>query len=249
MKALQLEIFKARRKHFGLIVFLIEGVQILWVLWSFRNPDVHDLSQGYLGFFYQLPLLNCIILPILVSVIVSRSCDLEHRENMFKELFTMQKPDSLFNAKLVFTSVYLVVILVVQMLAILVIGHIKGFLDTPFVSDFVFYFLSQFFVSLFLALLIQILALRFVNQFVPIIAGLIAGFLGLMSMFFPPWVMRLVPSAYYGLLSTVHMDWNTTTRIVNYFHAPFSLVDFSVLLLVLILLYLFGRNHFTHREA
>jgi hypothetical protein len=161
----------------------------------------------------------------------------------------MQKPDSLFNAKLVFTSVYLLVILVVQMLAILVIGHIKGFLDTPFVSDFVFYFLSQFFVSLFLALLIQILALRFVNQFVPIIAGLIAGFLGLMSMFFPPWVMRLVPSAYYGLLSTVHMDWNRTTRIVNYFHAPFSWVDFSVLLLMLILLYLLGRNRFTHREA
>ena len=95
----------------------------------------------------------------------------------------------------------------------------------------------------------MVLALRFKNQFVPLAAGLILGFLGLMSMFFPPAVMRLSPAAYYGLLSNVRMVWDPDTRVVTYFRQPFSWSDLSLLLAATAVLYGWGRRDFGNREV
>lgn len=249
MKALRLEFYKSHRKKLWLVAFLMVTVQGLWLLWAMRGIDAKKLSQGYLSCLYQFPLLNAIVLPVLISVLVSRICDIEHKGDTLKELFTMQSAGSIFDAKVICCAIYTALAVALQIVVILVVGHIKNFGDTPIRSDFLLYFFSQFSVSLFLVILIQIFALKFVNQFIPLVVGLVSGFLGLMAMYFPLWVTRIVPSAYYGLLSTVRMDWDRETRIVNYLHSSFSLKDCLILIGVMIILYIFGRKIFTKKEV
>ena len=79
--------------------------------------------------------------------------------------------------------------------------------------------------------------------------GAVYGFLGLMSMFFPPAVMRLSPAAYYGLLSNVRMVWDRDTRVVTYFRQPFSWSDLGLVAAAMAALYLWGRRDFVNREV
>ena len=136
-----------------------------------------------------------------------------------------------------------------QLAAIRLVGAWKGFTDVLTAGDALCYLGGQFLVSLFLALLLEVLALRYKNQFIPLAAGLILGFLGLMSMFFPPAVMRLSPAAYYGLLSNVRMVWDRDTRVVTYFRQPFSWGDLGLLAAAMAVLYLWGRRDFVNREV
>lgn len=249
MTSLRLEFKKIKRKHFPLIVLGTIGLQCLWLLWSFRNATPAALAQGYTSCFYQLPIINAIILPLFISVLVSRLCDLEHKGHGLKALLPIQKAGRLFDAKFICTACYLFMALVLQTAIIYVLGMVIGFTDQPLIIDFTIYFISQFLVSLFVTALIQIVALKFVNQFIPLIVGLISGFLGLTSMFFPGWLMRFVPSAYYGLLSNIQMDWNRSTRVVTYFHGNYSVPDFILIIGMLAIVYLSGRYFFTRREV
>ena len=174
---------------------------------------------------------------------------MEHRGDTFKQLFTMQPAYALFDAKLVLGGAWLLAAVAGQLAAIRLVGAWKGFTDVLTIGDALCYLGGQFLVSLFLALLLEVLALRYKNQFIPLAAGLILGFLGLMSMFFPPAVMRLSPAAYYGLLSNVRMVWDRDTRVVTYFRQPFSWGDLGLLAAAMAALYLWGRRDFVNREV
>lgn len=249
MRGLRLEFHKARRKRYWLIVAAMSGMQALWLIWAFRRMDAHGLAQGYLNSLYQFAMLNSIVLPVMTAVLVSRMCDIEHKGSALKVLFTMQSSGVLFDAKFLCAGIHLAAAVGFQTAVILLMGRVKGFASPTPAADFVLYFGSQLLCSLFLALFLQIIALRYVNQFIPLAAGLIIGFLGLMAMFFPAWVMRLVPSAYYGLLSTVRLDWDRAAGIATYYRAPFPIADGALLTAALAILYWFGRKSFVKREV
>ena len=246
---LSVEWTKTRHRRLWLPVAALVAMQGLWLAWAVRGMDAAEAAQGYLGCLYQLPMMNAIVMPVAAAVLVSRLCDMEHRGDTFKQLFTMQPAHGLFDAKLVLGGAWLLAAVVGQLAAIRLVGSWKGFTDALTTGDVLCYLGGQFLVSLFLALLLQVLALRFKNQFVPLAAGLILGFLGLMSMFFPPAVMRLSPAAYYGLLSNVRMVWDPDTRVVTYFRQPFSWSDLSLLLAATAVLYGWGRRDFGNREV
>ena len=249
MKALLLECYKSRRKRLLLIVLAMAAVTFLWTAVGLRKMDDADRAAGYAYCLYQTPLLNAILLPVFISVLVTRLCDMEHKGNALKTLFTMEKPGGLFAAKFVLTGLYLLLSVVLQAASFLLIGRMYGFTEAPPVPDLLLYVLSQWLVSLFLALVVQILSLRYINQFIPLVCGLIGGFLGLMALFFPPAVMRLVPSAYYGLLSTVRMDWDPATRFTEFYYVPFPVWDCLLLTAVGVAVYILGAVRFRKREV
>ncbi len=229
MRALCLELRKCRHKHIALTALMMVAVQGLWLMWSVRNMKPEQLACGYVGCLYQYPLINAIVMPVLVSVLVSRLCDMEHRGSALKQLLVMQPAGQLFDAKLLLTALCLLAITAMQLGTIALVGRQMGFGDTLLPLDGWVFLGGQYAVSLFLALFTQVLCLRYTNQFIPLAAGLIAGFLGLMGMFFSPAVMRLSPGSYYGLLSNLGMNWDATTRVVTYYHVPFSWGDLALL--------------------
>lgn len=249
MKAIKLECYKLRRKRLWLIALAMGLTVALWMTVGLRDLDADGRAEGFSDILYQAPLLNSIVLPVFIAVLVSRSCDMEHKGGALKSLFTMQTPESLFMAKLALDGAYLLAAILLQAASFLLIGRVCGFTEALAPRELLLYVFSQWLVSMFLALLIQILALRYVNQFIPMTVGLIGGFLGLMAMFFPPVVMRLAPSAYYGLLSTVRMDWDSVTRTVDYYRVPFSLGDCALLCVAGLVLFIVGLRRFAKREV
>ena len=249
MKTFLIECYKARRRRLGLIVLAMAAVAFLWMSVGLRKMDDADRAMGYACCLYQAPLLNAILLPVFIGVLVTRQCDMEHKGNALKALFTMEKPESLFTAKFVLTGLYLLLAVALQAASFLLTGGIYGFTEALPVADLLLYVLSQWLVSLFLALVIQILSLRYVNQFIPLVAGLIGGFLGLMALFFPPSIMRLVPSAYYGLLSTVRMNWDPAARFSEFYYVPFSVHDLLLLMAVGAAVFTAGILRFRKREV
>lgn len=246
---LGLEFYKSKRRKTLLITIAMTAVQCLWLMWAMRNLNADDLLQGYAACLYQFPLLNAIVLPVAISVLVLRVCDIEHKGNTLKQMLTMQPAGRLFDAKFLCAALHIVLAMVLQITAIYALGRVYGFGDALTAKTIALYLVGQTLCSLFLVLLIQMLALLYANPFVPLAAGLIAGFLGLMAMFFPQWVMRFVPSAYYGLLSTVIMDWDAQTRISTYYSTPFSVGDALLLAAAFAVLYCFGRFKFVRKEV
>ena len=175
---LSVEWRKARRRRLWLPVAALVAMQGLWLAWAVRGMDAAEAAQGYLGCLYQLPMMNAIVMPVAAAVLVSRLCDMEHRGDAFKQLFTMQPAHGLFDAKLVLGGAWLLAAVVGQLAAIRLVGSWKGFTDALTTGDVLCYLGGQFLVSLFLALLLQVLALRFKNQFIPLAAGLILAFWG-----------------------------------------------------------------------
>ncbi len=249
MKAFLLECYKSRRKLTWLVMLAMVAFECLWTIVGFRKLTARDLAQGYALCLYQVAILNAIVLPVLISVLSSRVCDMEHKGAALKSLLTMQTPGSLFDAKFLFTGLHMTVAVLLQAGSFWLIGKSYGFTAAIPVRELLLYVPSQLLPSLFFALLIQALSLRYVNAFIPLVTGLIGGFLGLMSLFFSPWISRLVPSSYFGLLSTVRMDWDPATRIVDYYYVPFPIWDFLALLLLSVALYLVCRCRFVKREV
>lgn len=249
MKALRLELYKSRRRKLPLVVLSMAAIQGLWLMWSLSNHSADTKAQGYAWCLYQFPLLSAITMPIAIAVLVSRLCDMEHRGATFKALLPMQSAQSLFNAKLICAAICLLLGVLLQLGTIAVAGPIYGFTDSFTTADALSFVIGQYMTGFFLVLLIQVLALKYVNQFIPLVAGLIAALLGLMSMFFSPWVMRLVPSAYYGLLSTLRLDWDAATRISVYYHEAVNPIDYLLMIAATIVLYVIGRASFIKREV
>ncbi len=246
--ALKAEFVKTRHLHFPLIGFLIIGMEFAWLCFDIRRYGPEELRTGYAGTLYNLMILHVITMPILWTVLTSRICDLEQRENMFKVMLTLEEAKNLYYAKLSCLILYNFIVTGIQTVGLLAIGKIRGFQDTALLSQVPYASLAEFSVNLFLIVLIANLSLRMENPFVPVIVGIAGAFLGLMAMFFPLWLERLVPTAYYAVLGTVKMNWDEATRTISYSVMSFKRPEWFALMLVGALICRNGRKKISSRE-
>lgn len=249
INSLQAELLKLKRKHILLIGLGMILVELLWLTIAMHFNDSNYTINGYQTFLYQLPLLNALIFPVIIGVLTSRICDLEHKGSCLKFLFTMQKKADLFNIKFFILSEYIIVIVLFQVMFLYFLGFTEGFLDEFQILGFTMYIISQTTTSIFIMSILLILALNFNNQFIPFITGIIIGFLGFMAAFFPPMIMRIVPSSYYMLLSTVAMDWDVETRIVSYYNIDFNISYLIILIIVILCIFTFSKYYFKRKEV
>ena len=104
-------------------------------------------------------------------------------------------------------------------------------------------------VSMMVYALQQGLSLYFANQAVALVCGISGSFLGILSMLFPPALIRLVPWGYYGLLSLVGMDWNETTRVTRFYWQWPMPLDLALLLVWAAVFLAAGRTLFVKKEV
>ncbi|AGL01722.1 ABC transporter permease [Desulfoscipio gibsoniae] len=248
MKALAMEFQKTRRRKVWLIVAALIFVQILWALWAFRNMDARDLSQGWMYCLYQFPMLNSIMMPVIAAVVASRLCDVEHKGQTLKLLETVMPAGKLFDAKFQCGALYMLVTVVLQVIFIVISGYTKGFEGDAPLDKLFYYLLFTTAVNLTVLLLQQVLSLLFVNQMVPLTVGLIGGFAGLFILFFPQSLERLFLWGYYGVLMFVRMDWDKTTRIIDFYYVPIDWLGFITLAVMFCAIYMIGRTLFVRKE-
>lgn len=247
------ELKAEQRKLHGRKMLLVPLTFLVFMfLWSFlviRNPNAEDLSSGYWNLFYQLPLLNCILMPMMISVIASRVCDMEIKGSTLKMLFTLQKRGHFFDCKFIVGLKYMLVYVVGQGASILLFGKMYRFTQKLSLTMFLQFLMSTLCVGAALLLIQQMLSLLSNNQIIPLIVGIGGSFLGLFSMFFPENVTRLVVWAYFSVFSTVAMDWDRSLSIVTYYEVPFPLTLFLGFLAVLITAYLISKAIIQKKEV
>ncbi len=248
MKAVFIEFQKIRHRKNGLIIVLCIGAQALWAVWAAGRMNEEMLKQGWLYFLYQFPVINTIMMPVVVSVVASRICDIEHKGDMHKLLYTLLPEYKLFWAKFACGSVFVGGASILQAGLILILGRVKHFKGEVPMQQIFMYFAASMLVSLTVLLFQQILSLYFVNQMIPLSIGLSGTFLGLFSLFFPGQLKYLVLWGYYGALTTVGMDWNRETRITHFYETGMNFTGVSLLIIFFIGIFSVGYQLLKRKE-
>ncbi|MDP4153898.1 MAG: ABC transporter permease, partial [Bacillota bacterium] len=185
MKALAVEFQKIRRRKVWLIVAVLIFVQIIWILWVFRNTNLNATRHGWMLSLYQFPLLNSIIMPVIAAVVASRLCDVEHKGQALKLLETVMLPGKLFDAKFMCGALYMLAATVMQVLVLITAGYVLGFEGAVPIEKLFYYLLFTTAVNLAILLLQQVLSLDFANQKISIYVGRIGGRGGVYIKFLP----------------------------------------------------------------
>lgn len=249
MKLLKLEFFKCRRRKIVLVCAAILAVELLWMGVFFARQDAEDMKQGWMLLLYNLSMVDAIILPLSVATLASRSCELEHKGNTWKLLETMASPDRLYAAKLGWGALVLAVLLVIRSGLFLAVGLVLNFSGPIPWGRFTLFTLISWAVSMMVYALQQGLSLWFANQAAALVCGISGSFLGILSMLFPPALIRFVPWGYYGLMALVGMDWNETTRVTRFYWCWPQLSDIALLLIWAAIFLLVGRALFVKKEV
>ena len=226
IRQLSAEQKKARHRKIWLVPLGFFLFEVIWMLWILTTAHAKELVTGYLMLFYQLPVLNTVILPLMITVIASRLSDMEIKGDTLKLLYTMQRPAGFFDCKYVAGTKYLLFFTAGHGMLIPVYGKIFGFGNPLKISMLFSYLAVTLCTSMILLAIQQTLSLISNSQFLPLIVGLAGSFLGLFSMFFPAPVARLVIWGYFAAFPRVEMDWNRDTRIIQYNEVSFPLYAF-----------------------
>lgn len=246
--AMLVEFYKLHNRSNIWIIGALLGGQILWSAMALAYMDEEDMRQGWSYFLFLFQLLDSLMMPLMVTVVMSRLCDIEHKGHSFRLINTLLPARKLFNAKFLLGLSYLVLVALCQVLVILCIGILFRFSGSPPWQLLAKYFVVTTVVNLTLLTIQLAFSLFYGNQMPAFIVGVIGSFFGLFSLYFPVSIQRLAPWGYYGVLMFLHMDWNPDTRISRYYQTPIDPVWMLVLVLMLVVSFFFGRYRFIGKE-
>lgn len=251
-KLLQCEFLKTRRRFLLLTVLGITAVQMGWALSGNYTPD--SLRYGWMMFLYQFPLYNAIFLPILAIVISSRLCDIEHKGVMFKHLCTTTPKGKLYDAKLIYGIVLILISIFVSWTTLFLFGTIKGFEGKIPMKLYLLYLLFTIVPAVAVYIFQHTLSILFQNQAVSFFVGILGEFCGVFSLFLPqvPILRKSLLWGSFGVLQFVGMfGWNKETRMSKVYFEVMDIdwLSFGFLILVSIGMYLVGRKLFCEREV
>ena len=127
MILLRLEFFKGRRRKIAILCLACLGIQAAWMVVDLLRMEPEELSQGWMQLVYTLLLVDAITLPLTMAALASRTCELEHKENTWKLLETLARPQALYRAKLTWGAILILGMLVVEMALFVCFGLALGF--------------------------------------------------------------------------------------------------------------------------
>jgi len=190
-----------------------------------------------------------VMLPLTISALASRNCELEHKGSTWKLWETVTTPQRLFGAKLAWGAILVGGMLLLRTVLLSLLGLAVGFPAQIPWGKLLLSFALCFGVSFVIYALQQGLSLWFVNQAVPLAVGIFGSFVGLFALFFPQWVQRCVIWGYYGVLIQAGMNWDPVTRATEFYWVQTRPLEFGLLALWMIVVLAVGRGLFVRKEV
>lgn len=246
---LKVEFSKLKRPKVWIIILAVLVTQLAW---SFYALNSYSRKNDYLQWeyiSYQFGSLNTLIMPVLISVISSRICDIEHKGNCLKLLNTIVTPQKTYNIKLLVSFIYILFIILGQLFCIFISNLFFHFDSELPIEQLIFYIIVTACVSLCILSLQQALSFIIQNQIISLIFGLAGAFIGIMSLYVGGIIMDLSIWSYYGVLCTVFSDWNIESKTLS---LNFISLDFKPLILIILigaLFYIVGSYIFVRKEV
>ena len=249
MKLLRMEFFKCRRRKIALICLAFVAVQLAWMGRTLTQMEPGELAQGWMSLLYNLAVIDAVMLPLTISALASRNCELEHKGSTWKLRATVTTPQRLFGAKLAWGAILVGGMLLLRTVLLSLLGLAVGFPAQIPWGKLLLSFALCFGVSFVIYALQQGLSLWFVNQAVPLAVGIFGSFVGLFALFFPQWVQRCVIWGYYGVLIQAGMNWDPVTRATEFYWVQTQPLEFGLLALWMIVVLAVGRGLFVRKEV
>ena len=97
-----------------LVCLALIAAQLIWMGVFLARLDEQDIRDGWMLLFYNLALVDAIMLPLTVAVLASRNGEAEHRGMTFKLLETLITPGRLYAAKLCWGALTLGALLILR---------------------------------------------------------------------------------------------------------------------------------------
>lgn len=249
MKTLQLEFYKIRRRKVWLTMFALLSVQLMWGLWSMRDPREWELQSGWMSLLYQLSLLDGIMVPTMMAVLASRLADIEHKGNTYKQLETLRSAGSLYHAKAVCGCMIIAILFAVQFTFFIALGYYLGYEGNPDVKYYLLSYGLKVAANISLFLLQLALSMLFANQMIALVAGLGGSMAALLLMFvtthsFLPWGGNLSATLIWS-------EWDEVTRISTFCYRTFSPVETAAVVCIfvwIVVFYVGGRVLFARKN-
>lgn len=248
MNELTVEYRKQRPLFVWLIPMVFLAVLFLWCAMGQRELSDYDLAQGYSYLLCQIPVLNCILMPVMLAVISSRICDMEVKGQTWKLLFTLQNKGGFYDRKFLTEFLYLLLFSAGELAIVLIYGMIYGYTEPIPEILFLRHFSATLLSGSAVLTLQHVLSLLSVNQIIPLLTGLAGSFLGLFSEFFPPALARLVLWGYFGAFTPYSITWNETEQEIMLIARKFPTALFIGFFAFTVLLYVLCRHIFTVKE-
>lgn len=205
LKSMRLEIYKLRHRYFFLTWLALTLAPLFLELYNLRNlgfSDRYFFPEPVLYYYYlesaSVELLS-LFLPIMASILISKLCDIEHKQKTWKMLLTNNQDfETLWWAK--FLIVYIFMELTVIIFYVVLNARIYLSTGTPVPVILLFKsFLGISGVNIIVLVLAESLAIYYFNQVIVLVEGIVGGFIGIISSLLPRAVIRFIPWGYYAL--------------------------------------------------
>lgn len=251
IKLLKCEFMKTRRRYIFLTALVVTGAMLAWIYPDRYGEDF--LRIAWMGYLYELPLINAIFMSLLSIIISSRLCDIEHKGNMLKQLAVTTQRVKIYNAKLICGLAIILFCVLLSWVMTIVFGCHAGFGGDVPIKLYLLYLLFTAVTTIAVYIFQHIMSLCFKNQAVTFISGTIGTFFGVFSMFLPqfPWLRKSLIWGYYSVLDFVGLfGWNKADRY-RFAHFEVMGIDwtaFAILIVVCIVMYFIGLEIFKRKE-
>ena len=127
MKLLRMEFFKCRRRKIALICLAFVAVQLAWMGRTLTQMEPRELAQGWMSLLYNLAVIDAVMLPLTISALASRNCEMEHKGSTWKLWETVTTPQRLFGAKLAWGAILVGGMLLLRTVLLSLLGLAVGF--------------------------------------------------------------------------------------------------------------------------
>ena len=240
---------KTKGRHLLLFVAGMTVVELMWLISG--KPSEDAILKGWFQMLYQMPLLNELILSMTALLIASRLGDLEHKNGMLKQLCCITERGKLYDVKLLYGFSLILFGIVAGWFIIIADGMFGHHYGGSFPArDYLLILLFTMVTTFAVYALLYAVALCNAKPAAPYIVGIIGAFLGLLSMFLSqfPWLRKVIPWGYYGVLMFVGSDYDRATRISTYYYLDIDWGGFCMVVAMGLAIYLVGRTLFCYRE-
>ncbi len=243
------EWIKVKYRGIGWMLLAFLALIVLWTLWVMGDIPKEQAADGFRMMFFQIPMMDTILMPAMIAMLASRLCDAEVKSSTMKLLCTMEEKGRLFDMKVLTGAFYLALFVAAETVFIFIQSKISSF-TSPLDPAQLLYFIAQvYIVSLAILIFQVVLSFFFENQILPLAAGIFGSFVGLFSWFFRDGILKkCFLWGYYSELCFIRNVWDPDTRIVTYYDAPFDVLSFCLLLGLLAVGYGTGKVLFLRKE-
>lgn len=242
---IKIELLKIKRTKTFLHTIFIIMIAVLWAISASINY-LNRADEKFLNIIIANFIdLNIIFLPIVISLITNKICDIEHKHQTFKYMKAIGiNKSSIFKSKFIFLFINLSFMIIIETVFIIILSNLYNIrIDKNLIRFILGNIVSVYILnSLFL-----FIAIEYKNKFFLLSSGIIGGFIGIILSRLPIFIRAIIPFGIISVLSPIDIKYNEITKKIVYYDKN-NFILLLIYFIIGVLLYKFLKKYIDKEE-